>query len=60
MIQNENDILKFKDYNKLYIPQEYNNENYQYKINNNNILIITNNNCYTQYSSTYCDCYYYI
>lgn len=40
-----------------YLPTEYINSNFKYRLNNDYITIITNNNCYTQYSSTYCDCY---
>lgn len=40
-----------------YMPNEYINSNYKYKLNNDYYTIITNNNCYTQYNSTYCDCY---
>jgi hypothetical protein len=45
---------------KLYLPESIINNNYSYYLNGNNIRIITNNNCYTQYNSTYCDCYDYI
>ena len=41
-----------------YLPSDSINSNYRYSINNDYYLIRTNNNCYTQYSSTYCDCYY--
>lgn len=52
---------KIEDYKnqKIYIPQELNNYNYRYFLNNNNIQILTNNNCYTNYNTTYCDCYLY-
>lgn len=59
MITNENDILKYKDYNKIYIPSDFLNQNWQYRLNGDYVTVITNSNCYTQYSSTYCDCYLY-
>jgi len=59
MITNQNDIDNLKTYNKIYIPQEYNNRNYSYRFNGDYIYIITNNNCYTQYNTTYCNCYNY-
>lgn len=59
MIKNHNDLTNYSNYNKIYIPSDYINSNYQYRISNDYILIVTNNNCYSQYSSTYCDCYYY-
>lgn len=42
---------------KLYMPNQYINSYYQYYLDNNYILVRTNNNCYTQYSTTYCDCF---
>lgn len=42
---------------KTYLPTEYINENYRYSLNDYYITVRTNKNCYTQYSSTYCDCY---
>lgn len=59
MIEENETIEKYMEYNKIYIPQEYNNENYKYTISNDEITIITNNNCRTQYSTTYCTCYRY-
>jgi hypothetical protein len=59
MIKNSTDISNYSNYNKIYIPSELNNSNYQYKISDDHIIVITNRNCYTQYNSTYCDCYYY-
>lgn len=58
MINGEN-ITKYTNKNKIYIPTTYLNQNYRYTINNNEITIITNQNCYTNYNSTYCDCYRY-
>lgn len=43
---------------KTYLPQNMINNNYRYTISNDSILVHTNNNCYTQYNTTYCDCYY--
>lgn len=59
MITNDNDIAKYKALDKIYIPEDYINENYSYRFNGDYIYIITNNNCYTQYTTTYCDCYDY-
>lgn len=58
MINGEN-ITRYETKNKIYIPTTYLNQNYRYTLNNNEITIITNNNCYTNYNSTYCDCYRY-
>lgn len=41
-----------------YLPTDSINSNYKYTINNDYIRVYTDNNCYTQYNSTYCDCYY--
>ena len=59
LIRNQNDIQKYTQYNKIYIPIEYNNTQYRYFENGNYIRIITNRNCYTQYNQTYCDIYDY-
>lgn len=59
MIENTNDINKYTQMDKIYIPSNYINSNYSYRFNNNFIDIITNNNCYTNYNTTYCDCYRY-
>lgn len=40
-----------------YLPNEFINSNFRYSINNYYYTIRTNRNCYTQYSTTYCDCY---
>lgn len=58
MINGEN-INKYKEINKIYVPEDYIKANWKYTINNDTITIMTNNNCYTQYSSTYCDCRQY-
>lgn len=41
-----------------YLPTNSINSNYKYTISNDYIRVYTNNNCYTNYNSTYCDCYY--
>lgn len=41
-----------------YLPSNFISSNYKYTISNDSIRVYTNNNCYTQYSSTYCDCFY--
>lgn len=41
-----------------YLPSNMINSNYKYTASNDYIRVYTNNNCYTQYNSTYCDCYY--
>lgn len=40
-----------------YLPTEYINSNFKYRLQGDYYTIITNHNCYTQYSTTYCDCY---
>ena len=42
---------------KMYLPSEYINSNYNYNLDSQFIQVRTNNNCYTQYSTTYCDCF---
>lgn len=59
MIKNEEQIIKYKEFNKIYIPSEYINENYKYTISGDEITIITNENCYTNYNNQYCDCIRY-
>lgn len=59
MIQNADDVTEYKSYDKIYIPTQYINNNWSYRLNGDFITIITNNNCQTQYTSTYCNCYYY-
>lgn len=58
MINNESQT-SYTEYKKIYIPEEYNSENYKYTLSGDEITIITNQNCYTNYNSTYCDCYRY-
>ena len=59
MINNEEQIIKYKEYNKIYIPTEYINQNYKYTLNGDEITIITNENCEMNYNSQYCDCIRY-
>jgi len=59
MIINQDDITNYTNYNKIYIPQEYVNQNYIYRFNGDYITIMTNNNCRTSYNTTYCDCRQY-
>lgn len=60
MITNEELLERYENINKIYIPEEYINEQYKYIIDNDNIItIITNKNCYTNYNTEYCDCYKY-
>ena len=58
-IISEENKTNYEQYNKIYIPKEYNKENYKYTINNDTITIITNEDCTTSYNSTYCKCYQY-
>lgn len=60
MITNQNEINKLEQKTKIYIPNEYINENYRYTWNNGLITIKTNENCHTQYTTTYCNCRNYI
>lgn len=55
----ENQKQDYKLYNKIYIPQQYYNENFKYTINNDTLTIITNQNCTTNYNTTQCTCYQY-
>ena len=59
MINNEEIEDEFILHKKIYIPEQYINQNYKYTLSNDEITIITNQNCYTNYNSTYCDCYRY-
>ena len=59
MINDIEQKSEYKNYNKIYIPTEYINENYRYTISNDEITIITNENCYTNYNNQYCDCMKY-
>lgn len=59
MINNIEQKSEYKQYNKIYIPTEYINENYKYTINGDEITIITNENCENNYNNQYCDCMKY-
>ena len=59
MINGNETTTKWEQDNKIYVPTTYNNQNYKYTISGDEITIITNNNCYTNYNTTYCDCYKY-
>lgn len=59
MITNEKDKEYYKENDKIYIPENYKNDRFSYKIYNDFILIITDQNCRTSYNTTYCTCYYY-
>lgn len=59
MINNENQKIEYKEYNKIYMPSEYINNNYKYTISGDEITIITNNNCYNNYNNEYCNCMKY-
>ncbi len=59
MISNIEQKSEYKQYNKIYIPTEYINQNYKYTISGDEITIITNENCETNYNNQYCDCMKY-
>lgn len=59
MINNSDDVSKYTDLNKIYIPVDKVNSNYSYRFNGDYIMIITNQNCYTNYTTQYCDCFQY-
>lgn len=42
---------------KMYLPNDYINSNYSYNLDNQYILVNTHTNCFTQYNTTYCDCF---
>lgn len=56
MINSNETIQKYVEYNKIYIPMEYYNSNNKYTISGDELTIISNKNCTTQYQTTYCDC----
>lgn len=41
-----------------YLPSDVINANYHYYSNGTYFTIKTNNNCYSQYNTQYCDCFY--
>ena len=53
MIKNEEQKIEYENYNKIYIPNEYINQNYKYTIAGDEITIITNENCYKNYNNQY-------
>lgn len=59
IIRNSQEKEEYKNIDKLYIPQEYNNRNYKYRMSGDYINIITEDGCYTNYNTTYCNCYIY-
>lgn len=59
MITYQDDLVNYVNYNKIYIPQDYINQNWTYRFNGDYITITTNNNCRTSYNTTYCDCRQY-
>lgn len=59
MYKSVNQEIELENYNKIYIPQDYVNQNYKYTISNDNITIITNQSCETNYNTTNCLCYTY-
>ena len=42
---------------KMYLPSNYINDQWSYNLDSNYIQVRTNQNCYSQYSTTYCDCF---
>lgn len=59
MIIEQNDLVNYENLNKIYIPNNYNNQNYKYNFSGDYIIIRTNQNCRTNYNTQYCDCYAY-
>lgn len=59
MINGNETIQKYKNDNKIYVPEAYNKQEYRYTLSNDTLTIITNNNCTTNYNTTQCDCYQY-
>lgn len=58
MIKDNEQKIQYEEYNKIYIPTKYINQNYKYTLNQDEITIITNENCNTNYNE-YCDCMRY-
>lgn len=54
MISNENDILRYEAYNKIYIPKDYLKNSWTYRLNDESITIITDS-C----GNSSCTCYKY-
>lgn len=59
MIIEQNDLVNYESLDKIYIPNNYINENWKYSFDGDYILIRTNQNCRTSYNTTYCDCRVY-
>lgn len=59
MIQNQNEINKYKEINKQYIPDGYINNNWYYRYSGDYVIITTDQQCYQQYNTTYCNCIEY-
>ena len=59
-ISTQDDLSTYVEFNKIYIPADYLNTDFSYRLSSDNILtIVTNLNCRTSYNSTYCTCYRY-
>lgn len=56
MIIEQNDLVNYENIDKIYVPNNYINQNWQYNFNGDYIIIRTNENCRTSYNTTYCDC----
>lgn len=59
MISNQDDLVNYIQYDKIYVPEDYIDSDYKYNFNGDYIIIRTNNNCRTSYNTIYCDCYAY-
>lgn len=59
MITNNNEVNKYKDINKQYIPKDYINNNWYYRYNGDYVIITTDVQCYQNYNTTYCNCIQY-
>lgn len=59
MINGNETIQKYKAFNKIYIPEDLNEETNKYTISGDTLTIISNNNCTTQNTQTTCDCTQY-
>lgn len=59
MITNNEEIQKYEQINKQYLPNGYINNNWYYRYNGDYVIITTDQQCYTQYNTTYCNCIEY-
>ena len=59
MIIEQNDLVNYEELDKIYIPNDYRNQNYKYNFSGDYIIIRTNTNCRTQNTQQYCTCYAY-